>query len=301
MKREIEFESEGTTLRGWIETPDDATGPVPVICFAHGFSTLKEMFLPKHSNAFGGAGFASVVWDHANFGDSDGEPRYEVDPPRQVRGYRDAITFATQQPEIDGSRVGIWGTSYSGGHVLQAAAFDKRVGAVVSQVPFVSGSANRRRIFREEEQAKLNAAFLADREARARGEEAGTMEVFGPSGSLCALPSPEEYDWMVEQGLFGTDIWENITTIRSVEMMGEYEPGWHTPNISAPLLMIVARDDDVTPSDLAQDCFADAREPKKIIVLPCGHMEAYTTYFGTTLRAAMAWFAEHLAPSADAG
>lgn len=167
-----------------------------MICFAHGFSGVKELFLGDIATAFAGQGFASVVWDHAIFGASDGSPRSEVDPWLQVRGYRDAITYACSREEVDSSRVGIWGTSYSGGHVLPVAAFDSRVAAVACQVPFIGGWSNSRRVFREEEQAGLREMFIADREARMRGEEPAMMDVFGPAGSLCALPSPEEYEWV---------------------------------------------------------------------------------------------------------
>lgn len=297
MRRDIEFRSGPNTLRGWMEAPDDAgNGPLPVICFAHGFSGLKELFLENYSGAFADAGFATVVWDHPCFGASDGEPRREVDPWAQVRGYRDAITFAGQQPEIDAERIGIWGTSYSGGHVLPVAAFDRRVRAVVCQVPFISGWLNSRRVYREEEQAKLRRMFLAEWEARQRGEEPATMEVFGAAGSLCALPSPEEWDWVNDEGLVGTPLWENIVTLRSVEMMSEYEPGSFTPRISpTPLLMILTGEDDVTPADIAQDAFAAAREPKKLVVLQGGHMEVYGNQVETAIGEAIGWFSQHLA------
>jgi hypothetical protein len=63
MRRDIEFLSGGVILRGFFEVPDGADGPVPVICFAHGFSGVKELFLEDISAAFAGQGFASVVWD----------------------------------------------------------------------------------------------------------------------------------------------------------------------------------------------------------------------------------------------
>ena len=75
------------------------------------------------------------------FGASDGSPRQEVDPIAQIRDYRDAITFAETLPGTDPARIGVWGSSYSGGHVLIVAAIDRRVKCVVSQVPMVSGLA----------------------------------------------------------------------------------------------------------------------------------------------------------------
>lgn len=294
MKRDVEFRSGTNTLRGWLETADDADGPLPVVCFAHGFSGVKELFLDQYSTAFAAAGFATLVWDHPGFGASDGEPRREVDPWAQVNGYRDAISFAAAQDEVDAGRIGIWGTSYSGGHVIAVAAFDPRVRALACQVPFISGLANSRRVFREEEQATIRAMFIADRDARQRGEAPAEMEVFGPAGSLCALPSPEEFDFVTEQGLIGTPLWENITTLRSVEMMGEYEPGSFIDRITAPLLMIVTSLDDVTPADIAQDAFARGREPKKLVVLRGGHMEVYGAQSEYALSQAIEWFGEHL-------
>lgn len=259
-----------------------------------GFGGVKELFLSDISAAFAAAGFASVVWDHPCFGASDGSPRYEVDPWAQVRGYRDAITYAVGQPEVDAERIGLWGTSYSGGHVLAAAAFDARVACVHSQVPFVSGWANSRRVFREEEQAGLRARFEADRSARQAGKEPEMMEIFGPAGSTCALPSPEEYDWVREHEVLGTPLWENVVTLRSVEMMTEYEPGVLAHRIVAPLQMVVTSVDDVTPADIAQDAFTTAREPKRLIVLKGGHMEVYDNQAATAVEKAIEWFSLHL-------
>ena len=85
------------------------------------------------------AGHVVLAYDHRNFGDSDGEPRQELDPWLQVRDYRHAITFAQTLDGVDPDRVGIWGTSYAGGHVLVVGAIDRRVGCVVAQVPTISG------------------------------------------------------------------------------------------------------------------------------------------------------------------
>ena len=71
--------------------------------------------------------YAALVFDNRCFGASDGEPRQEIDPSAQVRDYRHAITYASTQPEVDPARIGVWGSSYSGAHVLVVAAIDRRV------------------------------------------------------------------------------------------------------------------------------------------------------------------------------
>ena len=94
MRTDVEFDAEGTTLRGWLYVPDGATGPVPTIVMAHGFSAVKEMYLDRFAEVFAAAGLGALVYDNRNFGASDGEPRLEIDPWEQVRDYRHAITYA---------------------------------------------------------------------------------------------------------------------------------------------------------------------------------------------------------------
>src|SRR5260370_6805070 len=105
---------------------------------ADGCSAVKEMYLDSFAEVFAAAGRSVLVFDNRNFGASDGEPRQEIDPWAQVRDYRHAITYASTLAEVDAARIGIWGSSYSGGHVLVVAAIDRRVKAVRSQTPLPS-------------------------------------------------------------------------------------------------------------------------------------------------------------------
>jgi uncharacterized protein len=140
MRRDISFKTEdGVVLRGWLYLPDRAAGQVPTIVMAHGFSAVKEMYLDRYAEAFAAGGLGGLVFDNRNFGANDGQPRQHIDPWEQVRDYRDAITFAETLPEVDKNRIGVWGSSYSGGHVLVLGAIDRRVKCVVAQVPLISG------------------------------------------------------------------------------------------------------------------------------------------------------------------
>ncbi|MBF3223412.1 alpha/beta fold hydrolase, partial [Pseudomonas aeruginosa] len=154
----VEFCSEGVALRGWLYLPE-ARAERPAIVMTHGFSGVKEQYLDRYAEVFAAAGFVVLLYDHPNFGDSDGEPRQEIDPVMQRRGYRDAITWLGAQARVDASRIGIWGTSYSGGHVLEVAALDRRVKCVVAQVPTVSGHASALRRTRAEQLPALLASF----------------------------------------------------------------------------------------------------------------------------------------------
>jgi uncharacterized protein len=297
MKRtDVEFNAEGTVLRGWLYRPD-RDDVVPGVVMAHGFSAVKEMYLDAFAEVFARAGLAALVFDNRNFGASDGEPRYEIDPWEQVRDYRHAITYMQTLPGIDRNRIGVWGSSYSGGHVLVLGAIDKRIKCVVSQVPLISGSENARRLIRADQFSGLRAALDADREARFAGKEPGMIPVVceDPMG-VAVLPTADSWQWFTETGNTRAPSWHNTTTLRSVEMFLEYEPGTYISRISpTPLLMVVAAGDILTVSDLAIDAYEDAREPKKLVILPGGHFGAYTgPDFEVSSGAARDWLVQHL-------
>lgn len=88
--------------------------------------TFAEYFVSKLQ-------LACLVYDNRCFGASDGQPRQEINPFHQQSDYSDAITFAQSLSEVNPEKIGIWGSSYSGGHVLWVGAGDRRVKAVLSQ------------------------------------------------------------------------------------------------------------------------------------------------------------------------
>ena len=135
MRSDVEFDAAGTILRGWLSTPDAVETKAPAVVMAHHLSALKEMDLDRYAEAFAAAGLAVLVYDNRNIGASDGEPRWEIDPVAQMRDYGHAITYAGTRAEIDPERIGVWGTSYTGGLVLIAAALDRRIKCVVSRYP----------------------------------------------------------------------------------------------------------------------------------------------------------------------
>jgi fermentation-respiration switch protein FrsA (DUF1100 family) len=297
MRTDIAFKSEdGVTLRGWHYRPDDRSGPAPTIVMAHGFSAVKEMFLDRFAEVFAAAGLASLVFDNRNFGASDGEPRQEIDPWRQVRDYRDAITFAETLPDTDASRIGIWGSSYSGGHVLVVGAIDRRVKCVVSQVPLISGHDLTRRLVRSDFISGLCRMFEDDRRARYAGKPPAMIPVVSenPAGPA-ALPTPDSWTFFTETGRTRAPGWKNEVTLRSVEMFTEYEPGSYISHISpTPLLLVVALGDHLTVADHALKAYERALMPKRLTMLNGGHFDAYEADFGRSAGAAADWFKEHL-------
>ena len=298
-RKDVEFKTEdNVTLRGWLYLSDAAKDPVPAIVMAHGYSAVKEMYLDKYAEVFVAAGLGVLVYDNRNFGASDGEPRQEIDPWAQVRDYRDTITFASSLPEIDDTRIGVWGSSYSGGHVLVVAAIDRRVKCVVSQVPLVTGLENARRLVRADIWATVREMFSKDRAARYAGKPPAMIPVVTPPDKPfdpCALPTPDSWEWFTETQKLRAPSWKNEVTLRSVEMLHEYEPKVYIPAISpTPLLMIVGRTDHLTMVELALAAYEEALEPKKLVILEGGHFGAYVETFDESSSVARDWFVQHL-------
>jgi len=239
----------------------------------------------------------ALVFDNRNFGASDGEPRQEIDPWAQVRDYRHAITYARTRPEVDRERIGIWGSSYSGGHVLVVGAIDRRVKCVVSQVPLVSGYRNILRLVRADFIAGARAQFDQDRESRFAGNPPAMIPVVSPDPTAqSALPTADSYQWFTETGNTRAPAWKNEVTVRTVEMLMEYEPVTYIERVSpTPLLMVIAAGDHLAVADEAFAAFNVAREPKKLVILPGGHFEAYLgPGFEMASGAARDWFVQHL-------
>lgn len=298
MRKDIEFKTEdGVTLRGWHYVPESGAAPFPTVVMAHGFSAVKEMYLDKFAEAFAKAGLASIVFDNRNFGASDGAVRQDIDPWVQVSDYRDAVTFAETLRETDASRIGIWGSSYSGGHVLVVAALDRRVKAVVSQVPLASGHENARRLIRADFLATAHRAFEDDRRNRMMGRKPAMIPVVAEDPlAPSALPTPDSWAWFTQTHELRAPSWRNEVTLRSVEKFTEYEPGSYISYISpTPLLMVVALADHLTVADQALAAYERALQPKRLVTLKGGHFDAYVADFEQAASPATEWFKAHLA------
>ncbi len=140
-RKDINFYSKGTRCAAWLYLPDGVKKP-PVVIMGHGFAAERTFGLPAFAERFVKRGLAAFVFDYRNFGASDGEPRNLVAYRRHIADWRSAIAFVRGMNEVDGSRIALWGSSFSGGHVLVVAAGDRDIRAVVSQVPFVDGLAS---------------------------------------------------------------------------------------------------------------------------------------------------------------
>lgn len=299
---EVEFDSCGETIRADLYLPE-GEGPFPVVVMAGGWCYVKELRQPQYAEEFVKRGFAALIFDYRRMGASEGEPRQHIDPWDQIEDYKNAVTFAESHPDLDGERIGAWGISYSGGHVLVLGSMDPRVKVIVANVPVIDGYETMWRVHGTERFRKLNDLLLQDRRHRA---ETGEYTYMGMSGTP-ANPDADMTTWpfnevrVVFEELKATQAprHEHRNTVQSVENLMQYNAAPFAGRIiNKPVMMIVAKDDDITMWDQEIAAFDAIQSPdKELVILPAtDHMTLYSnlTALDYAARAAGSWFSSHL-------
>lgn len=138
---DVAFSVEGQTCAAWLY-PAAGQQPAPVIVMAHGLGGVRSMRLDAYAQRFQQAGYACLVFDYRHFGDSEGQPRQLLDIRKQQQDWIAAIAYARTRPEVDGTRVVVWGSSFSGGHALYLGATQPNLAAILAQCPFTDGFAS---------------------------------------------------------------------------------------------------------------------------------------------------------------
>ncbi|MCE2390346.1 MAG: alpha/beta hydrolase [Proteobacteria bacterium] len=281
MRREdVEFKSQGTTIRGHLYLPE-SPGPHPAVVMAGGWCYVKELVQPEYAKVFAGAGVAALVFDYRGFGESAGEPRQHIDPWAQIEDYKNAISWVETREDLDSERIGIWGISYSGGHVLIVAATDPRVRCVVSNIPVVDGWLTMQQVHGALGFRELEARILEDRRKRLAGGELGTlsMSTAEPARELATWPFPEVTSAFLQLKETVAPLHEHWNTVASVELLMSYDVRPFLRRIlSTPVLMSVAERDDITLWEAETEVFNRIATPEKRLFLcrDTSHMTLYS-------------------------
>jgi fermentation-respiration switch protein FrsA (DUF1100 family) len=307
MRRDVEFKSGRDTVRGWLYTPDAGEGPYPAIVMAGGWCYVKELVQPHYAQMYADAGFAALLFDYRNFGSSDGARRQHIDPNAQIEDYKNAISYVERLPEVDAERIGAWGLSYSGGHVLVVGATDPRVKCIASQIPVVDGYRNMRRVHGTIGFRAFEELLLSDRRRRfATGEDGYLAHAApDPTTEVSSWPFPETYETFKLLQASDAPAYENRSTIESAELLMSYSIEPYLPRLlNTPTLVVVAEKDDLTLWDLEIEAYNRIPTPRKrlVVVGDSTHMTLYSdvSLLEQAARAATDWFTEHLLVGVDA-
>lgn len=219
-----------------------------------------------------------LLYDNRNWGDSDGLPRQESNPALQQTDYYDAFNYAVTLPSVDPSRIVYWGTSFSGGNVIHAAAIDKRIAAAIIQAPAVSGE-TRSLAFKD----RIPALF-ADRARIVAGHPAGRVpqiatDLASAERGDAAVMFPDVHAYRSMAGLSSCGgRWENYLTEQTQLHMLLFEGQAMIHRVAPTPLLMVIPGSDVTVRTASQvAAYERAMEPKELLLLEgCGHFDIYT-------------------------
>ncbi|MFV3127182.1 alpha/beta hydrolase [Niveispirillum sp. KHB5.9] len=263
------FVSRGTNCAGTLLLPE--AKPAAMIVMAHGFGAIRAAGLYPFAEKFLRAGYAVFLFDYRTFGDSEGSPRHWASPRRHLQDWDAAVHHVRALPEVAGVPLVVWGSSFGGGHVLQTAALNRMVDAVIAQVPHTSGFASTAEVL-PHVAVRLVLAGLRDLVGGWFGFP-HYLPIVGRPGDVAALSTAECWDGYLR--LFAKNAnWANTVRARVFLELPWYSPLRHAHKIKVPALIVVGADDSVTPAAAARRTANRIRDCE-FHTLPCNHFAPY--------------------------
>lgn len=286
-RTEIRFPSGRGSCAAWHHAGTNGA----CVVMAGGFGLPRSPATDRFAARFHAAGFSVVAFDYRHLGDSAGTPRQVVRVGEQLADWRAAVGAAAALPEVDPTRIAIWGFSVSGGHVLRVAADGAPVAAVIAQTPNVDGIAATRNAVRYEPVrvvARFNARVVADAVGSLIGRPPRLVPLAGRRGELALLTTPDALDGVGEVGA-------GAVAARSAARVIAYRPGRAAARVRCPLLVVVADDDR---SALAAPALRAARRAPhaEVVRVPGGHYAPFLDAHDRVVDAELAFLQRALVP-----
>lgn len=272
IRTDSHFYSGKTRCAGRLYRPAGG-GNLPAVLMAHGFAAECDFGLLAFAERFVQRGLAVYMFDYRHFGASGGEPRHLLHPASQVRDWLAALEHLRRLEGIRSDRIALWGTSFSGGHVLAVAAQAGEVAAVVSQVPFVDGLAVTRK-------AGFGFALEGARHGVRDLLRAVTFRrphcvpVVADPGTFAVMNTPESkpgYLALVPEG----SGWQNCCPARVILHIPFFRPSRGAHRIRCPVLIVAAENDSLIPLPAVEKTARRIAEAE-YLVLPLGHFDLYS-------------------------
>jgi uncharacterized protein len=278
---ELSFDSGGVRCSA-VHLPGEASGAFanddgcrPCVVLAHGLGGTVDSGLLPYAQRFAAAGLDALAFDYRSFGLSDGRPRQVLSPARQLEDYAAAIACARSLEGVDPHRIVVWGSSYSGGHVVPVAVSDGRVAAVIAQVPNMDGMAavlNVARYAGLGHLARLVLSGMRDVIGSLRGHAPVMIPLVGAPGSVGAMTTAD-----AEPGYraIAGPSWRNEIAARMVLGTAAYRPGLQADRLPCPMLVQIGDRDAIAPVKAAEDAAWRATGRAEVRTYPIGHFEIY--------------------------
>ncbi|MEW6300939.1 MAG: alpha/beta hydrolase [Thermodesulfobacteriota bacterium] len=291
MEKDLTFYSAGFKLAGTLYLPDSVRpgDKRPTVLCCHGLRANRKVILPDFARAFTRHGYAAFVFDYRGFGDSEG-PKWRLIARERDEDIINATTFLGLQPEVDASRIALFGISYGGANVISAGAADPRTKAVVSVIGFGDGDRWLRNSRRLWEYWALRKRVEKDRERRVLTGKSEYVDAFE-----ILIPTPAEEQFYSGGGAIAA--LKSELPLETADDLLTYKPEAVVHQIAPrPLLIIGAELDYLVGFEECVSLYEKAHEPKQLHILPgLSHYETYSKGFDTVVRLSIELFGQALA------
>jgi len=228
--RRVTFASAGVELVGDLYLPPHRGAPAPAAAILGPFGFVREQSPTQYAVRLAAQGVVALAFDPRNHGESGGAPRRHESPALKVLDAQAAVEFLASQPEVDATKIGVVGVCQGATPMLQAAADDGRIKALVTVAgAFLAGGGGsfiERRIKRG----------LAARERYARSGEVDYLPIIDPVRDDVGLPSG--YIWRWYKQWEGVSRWENRYAVMSDADVWSYDVSPAASRVRCPYLMV---------------------------------------------------------------
>lgn len=289
----LTFPSGAERCAAWLTLPD-AAAPHPVVLLIHGGGATHAMLLDQYERWFSQAGFAVVAFDFRHLGESDGEPRQLMSLRRYFEDIDAALAFIQSRPELDASRIALWGTSFGASHVVATAARRRDIAAAVVQCPILQGrapalSAGLGHLIR------FTRPIVSDLLRAAFGLGRRYVQIVGRPGELAFVNLPGAYEGWMSVVPPGVTFDGRIPASAAVSMLF-YDAASQARNVHCPLLVCISDRENLMDPAVAARVAREAPRGRAIHY-PTDHFEVYHPPLVERIVAdQVAFLTEHLDP-----
>ncbi len=295
-RHDVEFASGrgGDLCRAWFYVPGGDAAATPAVVMAHGFGGTRDAGLEPFAERFCREGHRVLLFDYRHFGASQGEPRQLLSIPRQLEDWRAAVEHVRTLDGVDGDRVALWGSSFSGGHALVTAARVPGIACAIAQGSMLDGRA----AFAI---AARNLGFLSFNLLGLRAAldlliapfgGTHTVPVIGPPRSVAMLNAADTEDGYQA---IAPDGFVNEVAARIGLQIPWYRPVVEADRIPCPLLLQVCDRDTLVATDTADAIAARLGERCQVVHYDHGHFDIYVPpLFDESIEVQVAFLREHL-------
>ena len=300
-REDVQFISGDDWISAWLYRPSRSgdTGLAPLLVLGHGLGAVRTMRLDAYAERFVAAGYACLVFDYRNFGDSEGRPRQVLDVGMQLADWAAAVAYARTLDGIDQDRIALWGTSFGGGHVIASAARLPGIAAAVAQCPFTDGIASVRTIQNPLVTARITVRAVRDAIGARLGKPPIMVTTAGRPGDVALMNTSDAYAGYLRLVPEGVDLPNEVSARIALQVM-KYRPGRLTSKIACPILFCVCESDSVAPASVTLRHAANAPRGE-VRIYPEGHFAIYVDdAFERAVADQLAFLDKHLKLTAPA-